>query len=193
MVEPNDPCFSTLVNRSKKPSVGSQGHTIARIVAIITHDSERFNNPFKMGPPTSDRPGLCHLQSSLSYVGLESYLSDPENATGTSDGNCGKLDGQQKEGPMVMLDWFIRKNPLSTVPKRVPECLDGELTLPASDESHAPVVKKQHRFRPEESKVITEKIDKLLELELIRPSKSLRATQVPCVGKNEGRLSLCVD
>lgn len=73
----------------------------------------------------------------------------------------------------------------SADPERMLECQDGQLTLPLIDESHCPIARKQHRSSPEESEMIHEEMDKLLERGVIRPSKSPWATHVLCVRKEE--------
>ena len=76
-------------------------------------------------------------------VSTELDVPDPVDS---KDANCGQLSETQKEELMTTLDWFIHQGLFPTDPKRVPACLDGELTLPLIDESHSPVAGKQRTF-----------------------------------------------
>lgn len=59
-----------------------------------------------------------------------------------------------------------------TGPKRVPACLDGELSLILVDEFHAPVAEEPRRFSLEDTQMIQARVDKFLDPVIIRPSKS---------------------
>lgn len=70
--------------------------------------------------------------------------------------------------------------------------IDGGLPLPLIDDSHPLVAEEQRRFFREESQMITEETNKLLEWVVIRPSKLAWAAQVLCV-REDGILRFCVD
>lgn len=133
----------------------------------------------------SDRSSLCSSPTTLPSACLDDDLPDPDTVIPASESNCGLLT--------VTLDCVIYQNLFPTDLKRVPERLDGELTLPLIDESQSQVAEKQHQFSPEEFQMITEENDKLLERCVIRPSKSPWAAQVVCLRITNGALRLCVN
>lgn len=65
-------------------------------------------------------------------------------------------------------------------PVPVPACLEGELSLPLVDDSHAPVAEKHRRFSPEDMQVMRAEVDKLLDRGILRPSESPWSAQVLC-------------
>lgn len=130
---PITPVFCELVNRGKKVAVIPQDRLIALIIALQTHDSEIFNCLLNMEPLTSDRPGLFSPRTPLPSEDLDHDLPDPGIVIQTSEANYGQLDAQHKEEVSAIFEWHIHQISSPTEPKRVPEVLDSELTLPLID------------------------------------------------------------
>ena len=110
-----------------------------------------------------------------------------------SEANFGQISAGQKHVFVKMLQTFADEGLFPTDPKRVPACVDGELTLPLIDEACRPIAAKQRRFSPEERQMIREEVAKLLERGIVRPSKSPWAAQCVCVRKKDGTMRLCID
>lgn len=147
---------------------------MARMIAVNARDSERFTRLFNAGPSSSDRPRSLPVSG---WSGGDAVTSAhdphaPVRGLRPEDVNCGIRGEQQKQELMTLLDDFIGRGLFPVDPKRFPICLDGELSLPIVDASHAPVAAKQRRFSPEETQTIRQEVDKLFERGIIRPSKS---------------------
>ena len=78
------------------------------------------------------------------------------------DANCRKLGVNQKERLNDFLHRLISGGLFPTDLKRVPGCVDGELSRPLRNKSCAHVAEQQRRFSPPEGFMTTEKIHKLL-------------------------------
>ena len=94
---------------------------------------------------------------------------------------------------MDALREYITTGLFPSDPKRVPACIEGELTLPLKKEACISVAEKQRTSSPEERHMIREEKRKLLDLGIIRPSNSPWAAQCLCVRKKDGTLRLCID
>ena len=78
-------------------------------------------------------------------------------------------------------------------PKRVPTCIQGELTLPLKKEARISVAEKERKSSPEERHMIREETKKLLERGIFRPSNSPWAAKCLCVKKKDGTPRWCID
>ena len=145
------------------------------MIAVNTRDPERFKSLFDSSPSTVDQgtpsAQVPHVETSIG-----------ERVSARKE-NCGQLSVQQKHQLETLLEHFISGGLFPTDPKRVPACIDGELTLPLANETSTPAADKQRRFSPEEISMIRAEISKLLDKGIIRPSKSPWAAQVLCVRK----------
>lgn len=93
------------------------------------------------------------------------------NRMKASDTYSGQLSKDQKAELIATLDCLIGRGLFPTDPKRVPACMDGELTLPLIDESQPPIGKKRC-FSPQEIEMITEEFQTFLDRGVIRSSNS---------------------
>ena len=183
--EPGTPIYCKLVNRGNTEAKVQRGHPVARMIAVNTRDPERFKSLFDSRPSTVDQGA-----PSAQVPHVETSIGERVSA---QKANCGQLSVQQKHQLENLLEHFISGGLFPTDPKRVPACVDGELTLPLANETSTPAADKQRRFSPEEVSMIRAEISKLLDRGIIRPSKSPWAAQVLCVRKKDGTMRLCVD
>lgn len=84
----------------------------------------------------------------------------PHEQARVANANCGQLGLTQKARLADLLHHFIKGELFLTDSKRVPPCVDGELSFPLIDESCTPVADKQRRFSPQEVSMIGEEIHK---------------------------------
>ena len=183
------PC--KIVNRGNSFAKIVRGHPVAYMVAVDTKDTERFNSLFDSSPSTLDprAPSLEQLRPTKPTTPEH----QPHEEVRVEDVNCGQLSVKQKAHLDSLLHHFISGGLFPTDPKRVPACVNGELSLPRIDESFTPVAEKQRRFLPQEISMIKEEIHKLNDRSNTRPSKSPWAAQVFCVKKKDDTMRLCLD
>ena len=189
---PGTPVSCRVVNRSKVPGAVPTNRVVARLVAMNTRDTARFNSLLHQGPSTTDPPSSPQA-SHTRQPSAEETDEGPPTAVRVEDANYGQLSLQQKQELEQLLQHFIDRGLFPNDPKRVPACVGGELQLPLIDENCTPVAERQRTFTPEEVDMIRHEVDKLTERGIIRPSNSQWAAQVVCVRKSDGTLRLCVD
>ena len=95
--ERNTPIYVKVVNRGKTPASIPCGKPIARMIAVNTHDAERFSRLLNNSPLTSDRPSPQPSAEIQPRTGPSSEEPEPVDAVRASDANCGQLSAQQKE------------------------------------------------------------------------------------------------
>ena len=188
--EPGTPVYCKIVNRSNTRGKVLRGHPIARMIAVNVRDSARFQSLFDANPSTVE-PSVPPLKPQT--VDENGTDNTPVECVKTENANLGQLSVDQKQQLGDVLQEYIDAGLFPSDPKHVPACLNGELTLPLIDESCRPVAAKQRRFSPEETLMIREEIQKMLDRGIIRPSTSPWAAQCLCVKKKDGTLRLCVD
>ena len=189
---PGTPVSCRVVNKSKSPGAVPTNRVVARLVAMNTRDTARFNSLLHQGPSTTDLPGPRQA-SHVEQPSAEEADGGPPTAVRVEDANYGQLGLHQKRELEQLLQHFIDQGLFPNDPKRVPACVGGELQLPLIDENCTPVAERQRTFTPEEVDMIRREVEKLTERGIIRPSNSQWAAQVVCVRKSDGTLRLCVD
>ena len=168
-----------------------RGHPAAHVVAVNTGETERFYSLFDSNPSTLDSRAPSLEQLRLTRPTTPEH--QPHEQVPVENTNCGQLSVKQKACLDGLLIHFISGGLFPTDLKRVPACVDGELSLPLIDESCTPVAEKQRRFSPQQNTMIREEIHKLNDRGIIRPSKSSWAAQVLYVKKKDVTMRLCVD
>ena len=168
-----------------------KGHPVAHMVGVNTRETERFYSLIDSSPSTLD-PRAPSLEKISPTKPTTPEYQPPEQVC-VEDANCGQLSVKQKAHLDSLLHHFISGQLFPTDLKRVPACVDGELSLPLIDEPCISVAEKQRRFSPQEISMNREEIHKLNDRGIIRPSKSPWAAKVLCVKKKDGIMRLCVD
>ena len=185
------PLHCKIVNSGKLFAKLVKGHPVAHMIAVNTRDTERFYNLVDSSPSTVDPRAPSPEQLRLTKPATLEH--QPHEQVRVEDANCGQLSVKQRARLDSLLHHFISGGLFPTNPKRVPACVDGELSLPLLDESCTPVAEKQRRFSPQEISMVREETHKLNDRGINRPSKSPWAAQVLCVKKKDGTMRLCVD
>ena len=182
-----DPCMPVpckIVSRGNSFANIDRGHPVAQMIAANTRDTERFNSLFDSSPSTLD-PRTSSLEQ-LRPTKLTTPEHQPHEQVSVEDANCGQLGVKQKAHLDSSLHHFITGGLFPTDLKRVPTCVDGELSLLLIDESYTPVAEKQRRFSPQKIVMIMEKKSRV---ERPRYHPPLQVT-VGCAGsvcQKEGR------
>ena len=164
------PVQCKIVNRGNSFAKIGRGPPVAYMIAENTRDTQRFNSLFDSGPSTIDpsAPSLEQLRPPKPTT--------PEHQTHeqvrVEDAICGQLGVKERAHLDSLLHHFITGGLFPTDPKRVPACVNGELSLPLIDESCTPVAEKQRHFLPQEISMIREEIHMLNDRGIIHPSKS---------------------
>lgn len=142
--EPNTRIYCKMVNTGKAPLMIPFRQRPGSIIAIDVHDAEHSNRLFDTGPLTSDRLiPFVSTDGPPPTLGGAFDQPDPADKVKATDANCGQMSKQENEEVMTLLNWFINERIFPTDPKKVTECLDGELVLPLIDGSHPPTAEKQ--------------------------------------------------
>ena len=108
------------------------------------------------------------------------------------DANLSQLGPNEKRQLIDALQEYITAGLFPSDPKRVPACIEGELTLPLKKEACISVAEKQRKSSPEERHMIRDGTKNLLDRGIIRPSSSPWAAQCYCLKKKDGTLRLCI-
>ena len=189
--DPGMPVRCKIVNRGNKFAKLVRGHPVAHMIAVNTRDTYRFYSLVDSSSSTLDPSALSPEQLRPTKPAVLEH--QPHEQVCAEDANCGQLSVKQRAHLDSLLHHFISGGLFPTDPKRVPACVDGELSLPLIDESCTPVAEKQRRFSPQDISMVREEIDKLNDRGIIHPSKSSWAAQVLCVKKKDDTMRLCVD
>ena len=134
--EPGSPVPCKLVNRSNYWVTVSSAPMIARMIAVNSRDSTRFQSLFDTPPSTMD-PQTPPSPPPPPPAAVPS--NDVVFPLKVEDTNLGQLGHTEKGQLTKILQGFLTAGLFPSDPKRVPACVGGELTLPLKDELCAPV------------------------------------------------------
>ena len=157
--DPGMPVHCKIVNRGNSFAKLVRGHPVTHMIVINTRDTERFYSLLGSSPSTLDPRAPSPEQ--LRPTKPATLEHQPHEQVRVEDANCGQLSVKQRAHLDSLLHHFISGGLFPTDPKRVPACVDGELSLPLIDECCTPVAEKQRRFSPQEASMIREEIHKL--------------------------------